>query len=377
MESIMTTAPLDAIPPSPDALVIGAGPTGAVAASVLARAGLSTVLVERAGFPRRKVCGGCLAPAGIRALESCGLGERLRSIDPVPMHRLRLHAGGASSSLPIEPYYSLDRGRLDEVLAAGAVDHGAIFHDRLRASVQSDDRVLLERDGHSVECAPGIVVVADGLAGTSLSHRNEFAWTIDRASPIGLGAVIERPSGDKDDDSIVMRCSSVGYVGTSRLADGRLVVAAAVSADAIKQDGAQGAVARICREAGDEAPHLLDIQWKGVGQLTRQRARTAGGRILVLGDAARYVEPLTGEGMSWGICRAAEILPHARRVLEGEEVSEGWTKQANRMLRSRRLVCRTVCGLSRCPRTLSLILTLIGQRPPVGWVTRRLCWSGS
>ena len=60
----MSTGTLNTIPDSPQALVIGAGPTGSVAATVLARAGLSTVLVERASFPRRKVCGGCLAPCG-------------------------------------------------------------------------------------------------------------------------------------------------------------------------------------------------------------------------------------------------------------------------------------------------------------------------
>lgn len=373
----MITRPLDAIPVSPQALVIGAGPTGSVAASVLARAGLSTVLVERANFPRRKVCGGCLAPAGIRALESCGLGERLRSINPIPMRHLRLQAGGASSSLPIEPYYSLDRGRLDQVLAAGAVDHGAIFLDGVRATIQPDDQVLLEQAGHAVECTPGIVVVADGLAGTSLRRRDGFDWVINDQSPIGLGAVIDCPHDQDDADSIIMRCSETGYVGTSRLGDGRLVVAAAVSAQAIKDEGAQGAVARICREAGDDAARFADIQWKGVGQLTRQRARFAQGRILVLGDAARYVEPLTGEGMSWGICRAADILPHARRILEGEEVCEGWTREANRMLRTRRFVCRTICGLSRRPRVLSLILNILGERPPVGWATRRLCWSSS
>jgi flavin-dependent dehydrogenase len=377
MGAIMITSALNSIPESPQALVIGAGPTGSGAASVLARAGLSTVLVERASFPRRKVCGGCLAPAGIRALHACGLGDRLNSIDPIPMRHLRLQAGGASSTFPIEPYHSLDRGRLDLVLAQGAVDHGAVFFDDVRATIQSDDRVLLERNGHDVQCAPGIVVVADGLAGTSLRLREDFTWMINHQSPIGLGAVIDCPLNTEDDDSIVMRCAKTGYVGTSRLADGRLVIAAAVSAEAIKEKGSQEAVTRICREAGDDPARFQNIQWKGVGQLTRQRARFAQGRILVLGDAARYVEPLTGEGMSWGICRAANILPHARRILAGEDVGARWTLEANRMLRHRRLVCRTICGLSRRPRALSLILSVLGERPPVGWATRRLCWSSS
>ena len=56
-----------------DAVVIGAGPAGSVAASLLARTGRRTLLVERATFPRTKVCGGCLAPAGVEAAEACSV----------------------------------------------------------------------------------------------------------------------------------------------------------------------------------------------------------------------------------------------------------------------------------------------------------------
>ena len=63
-----------------DAVVIGAGPAGSVAASLLARSGRRTLLVERATFPRTKVCGGC-SPAGSGPRER-GLAAALDSIEP-------------------------------------------------------------------------------------------------------------------------------------------------------------------------------------------------------------------------------------------------------------------------------------------------------
>ena len=63
-----------------EAVVIGAGPAGAVAARELAHQGLSVLLVDKARFPRRKVCGGCLNAAVLMLLEQIGLGDLPRSI---------------------------------------------------------------------------------------------------------------------------------------------------------------------------------------------------------------------------------------------------------------------------------------------------------
>ena len=67
-----------------DAVVIGAGPAGSFAASLLARSGRRTLLVERATFPRTKVCGGCLAPAGVEALGNAGFAAAPMAMVPRP-----------------------------------------------------------------------------------------------------------------------------------------------------------------------------------------------------------------------------------------------------------------------------------------------------
>ena len=66
-----------------DALVIGAGPAGSVTARELARRGRRVLLVDRATFPRSKVCGGCLNGAAIRTLERLGLGRVLEGALPL------------------------------------------------------------------------------------------------------------------------------------------------------------------------------------------------------------------------------------------------------------------------------------------------------
>ena len=62
-----------------DVAVVGAGPAGSLAARELARRGAAVLLIDRARFPRYKVCGGCLNPRAIRQLEKAGLGNLTRS----------------------------------------------------------------------------------------------------------------------------------------------------------------------------------------------------------------------------------------------------------------------------------------------------------
>ena len=368
---------VECVPRRFDAVVIGAGPAGTVAATVLARSGRRTLLVERAKFPRTKVCGGCLAPAGIAALRDTGLGDALDSIEPLPLEALHLHARRATASYPIKQYLSIERGRMDQAFVEAAVDAGATFISECKARVDTDDSVSLEYGGRQECHRPQLVVVADGLSGSSLAAREEFGWHIDQTSPMGLGAILPDPPPGTTSEGITMRCGVEGYVGSSRLSDGRWVVAAALSPEAIRRHGTHGAVHSVLRETGVQSEGAPSARWKAVGHLTRRRMRRAAGRVLLVGDAAGYVEPLTGEGMSWGICRAADVLPYAEAIEGGEDVSHEWSSAAERMLRSRRVICRTVCGMARRPRPLELGLRLSSRLPFTGWASQQLCWSHS
>ena len=360
-----------------DAVVIGAGPAGTVAATALARSGRRTMLVERSAFPRTKVCGGCLAPAGVAAIREVGLGDALDSIDPLPLDHLHLHARSASASYDIKQYLSIERGRMDLAFVESAIEAGAVFLPECRAKVAPDDSVSVEHSGGRDLHRPDLVVVADGLSGTALANRSDFAWEIDQSSPMGLGAIVStRPPGT-DLNGITMRCGTAGYVGSSRLSDGRWVVAAALTPEAIKGDGAGRAVDSVLRETMVDSEFGPAIRWKAVGHLTRRRSSRGRGRVLLVGDAAGYVEPLTGEGMSWGICRAAAIVPYAERLQSGEDVTHDWSHAAERMLRSRRVICRTVCGFARRPRLLEFGLRISSRLPFTGWASQQLCWSQS
>lgn len=363
-----------------DAVVIGAGPAGAAAAATLLGGGLRTLLVDRGVFPRQKVCGGCLAPAGARALAEVGLGSALDAARPLPLGAVRMMARGRSARLPIEEYVTIERGALDEELAAGVVALGGGFVGNTKAVVEADDRVRLESSGDVTRLRPGVVVVADGISGTALADRNEFTWDVDERSPLGLGAVIPFKPADVADDEISMRCGRHGYVGAAPLADGRWVVAAALNAKRIQKHGPGGAIADVLEESGADRDSFAGVRWKGVGHLTRRRTSVARGRVILVGDAAGYVEPLTGEGMSWGICCAARILPFARRIGAGgaaADVSQSWAKACGAVLRPRRAVCRTVCGVARYPVVLSTFLRLGGNLNLTRWASRRLCWSSA
>ena len=70
-----------------DVLVVGAGPAGSTVAALTARAGLSTLVIERAQFPREKVCGDCLNPGAWKILDHLGVSEL---IDRLPWCEIAL-----------------------------------------------------------------------------------------------------------------------------------------------------------------------------------------------------------------------------------------------------------------------------------------------
>ena len=118
-----------------DAVVIGAGPAGGIAALGLARAGRRVLLVDKHRFPRAKVCGCCLNASAVATLRGAALGGPLDALTPRPVDRLVMRAGNRVARLPLPAGVSLSRPALDGMLADAAVAAGATFRDGVSARV--------------------------------------------------------------------------------------------------------------------------------------------------------------------------------------------------------------------------------------------------
>ncbi len=177
-----------------DVLVIGAGPAGAVAALLAARQGLRTLLVDAKVFPRRKVCGGCLSHSAVCALRELGIEDVLQELHAPCIKRVRFHAAGKSSELPLSTGYAIDRVAFDAALVRKACEAGVVFSPGCSARVMeaeaSFQRVRLTTAQDETIGSARVVVVADGLLRSSLSGNCVHEPPKPRAR-IGAAAILQ------------------------------------------------------------------------------------------------------------------------------------------------------------------------------------------
>src|SRR5260221_12460281 len=158
-----------------------------------------------------------------------------------------------------------------------------------------------------------------------------------------------------------------GYVGLVRVEDGLLNIAAAVAPEFIKGHGHPSrALATIVEEAGFPAiPALAEADCQGTLPLTRRTTPTAARRVLVLGDAAGYVEPFTGEGMAWALSAAVAATPLIDRGLRdwNAEVERDWQRVLRRVVLRRQRWCRLFALALRHPLAMRLVLGAVSLVP--------------
>ena len=163
-----------------DAAVIGSGPAGATAARLLAQAGWSVALIERAEFPRRKVCGEFISAATIPVLEACGVADEFLSRAGPTVRKVAAYSGHTMVVAPLPPSKAgwgraLGREQLDVLLRDAAVAAGATLFqpaDVTTLSRQADQHTLTLRRAHAAsEICARIVIAASG----SWNTRGSFA----------------------------------------------------------------------------------------------------------------------------------------------------------------------------------------------------------
>jgi flavin-dependent dehydrogenase len=338
-----------------DAAVIGAGPAGSIAAIALARKGRAVVLIDKATFPRDKVCGCCLSAAALEVLDQAGLTEAVGDLRGVPLDRLRLCSGGASAEVGIRGL-AVSRTAFDAALVREAIREGAAFLPSASAEVSTVGHVHLRSGNDLASLRAATIVVCDGLAGTAL-RDDSLAPRPARGSRMGLNAVVD---ASLESGVIRMACGSRGYVGAVRLEDGRLNLAAAVDPEFVRAAGGPGhAVRSILSEAHCPVPPALaSARWHGTPTLTRRRPAVYRPGLLILGDAASYVEPFTGEGMAWAM---AGGLAAAELIAEGHP--DAWPAHYHRLIAHRQRLCRAIAWALRRPRLARTAIRLISLVP--------------
>jgi 2-polyprenyl-6-methoxyphenol hydroxylase-like FAD-dependent oxidoreductase len=328
-----------------DALVIGGGVAGSTAAILLADAGWSVALVEKRAFPRRKVCGECIAAPNLALLDALGVGDEFRALAGPPLQRVGLYAGDDElyADLPRlrdgAPYgRALGRERLDTLLLERAKELGAtVYQPWSVVDVERHDgehacTLATNRAGESATVAATVLIDAHG------------SW---EPSPIaGMRARAETRGSDlfafkanflraRIEPGLLPVLAFEGGYGGMVLGDGgQLTIACCVRRDALRDartDAAGGsagaAVEELLRRSCAGVRRALDGAervgtWLSVGPIRPgRRALWSERGGFAVGNAAGEAHPLLGEGISMAIQGA--FLLCARLELEREALLSG------------------------------------------------------
>lgn len=356
--------------PMYDVIVAGAGPAGSITARALAQRGASVLLVDRAEFPRAKVCGCCLNPRALAALGRTGLGELPTSLGAVALKGIELATSHRMASIDHDLGVALSRESFDAALIDAAASAGVEFRPKTSARLVVDSsrgacRVRLQLEGQALEVAARFVVSATGLA-DGLFAAEDRTVASSRAK-LGAGAIAPNCPAGFQPGRIYMACGTEGYVGLVVLEDGRLDIAAALRPDAVQHAGGIGPLAasilrdsRLPTVSGANA-----LTWKGTALLTRSPSRLAESGVLRVGDSAGYVEPFTGEGMAWAIAGGEALAEILADSLSGREPrpEARWARAYRKQVARRQLVCRAAARALRTPWMTNVLAWGLQFRP--------------
>jgi len=191
--TVSSSAPVQ----SADVIIVGAGPAGSATAAYLAMAGLDVLLLEKATFPREKVCGDGLTPRAVRELITLGV-PTPEEDGWIKNHGLRIVGGGHRLQLPWPdlasfPPYGLVRTRLDfdDILAKHAVKHGA----RLLEATNVTGPVLDNRTGSIIGVRAKAMDVDGRPTGEELTYTAPLVVAADGNSS-RLSMAMNRPRRD-------------------------------------------------------------------------------------------------------------------------------------------------------------------------------------
>lgn len=315
-----------------DIAICGAGPAGAAAALAAVRLGLKTALIERAHFPRHKVCGDCLNPAVWPVLRSLGVDAAIDRLPHAAIDKIRFRSsGGCELEIAIPPGIeravtreSFDQALLETLTNQSPPGQLSVFSGHPLTAVQALN------PGWSLS-TPGITLTSRTLI--AADGRNSSTCRL-------LGLVMQSKNdrvaiqthaelADSQRGAVSLEILPRGYTGIAPVDDRRMNLC-------LVSDKAGLAATRAAAEARFDLPP--GQAWHSIAPLERTALPPAPAEgVFLAGDAARVVEPFTGEGIFYALRSGQLAASAAQACVRGDPSAARSYQELHRQLYHRRL----------------------------------------
>jgi len=341
-----------------DVLVVGAGPAGSVAAAVLARAGVRVRIVDRAVFPRDKLCGDTINPGTLAILRRLRLASSIETRG-LAIEGMRVSGG---NGVVVEGRYpdgatarALLRRDFDWTLLSDAIDAGAQFEPgvAVRRAIVDNGRVAGVMAGDQCEHRATVTIAADGRRST-LAFGLGLASHPRRPRRWAVGAYLDVAADEASRRFGEMHVRAGRYIGIAPVPGGLTNVCLVMpwrAGDAPLGDPRAAIVNALSRDG------LLRDRFAGarmattpivLGPLAVDTRDTSMDGLLLAGDAAGFIDPMTGDGLRFAI-RGAELTAKAAV----EVLTRGWDGVHARLAQARRSEFTGKWRFNRAVRSLA------------------------
>jgi len=391
-----------------DALIVGAGPAGSSAAIRLAMAGWSVGLVEQHDYPRRKVCGECVAASNFPLLDALGVGSSFQAQAGPPLHRVALMRARATveADLPpaAHPHHAwgraLSREVLDTLLLDRARKVGVVVLQpwavqQIGGTLGAHHCTVREGGSNRVERLQARVAILANGSWEPLPAERTARRVTRRAGDL-LAFKAHFQGGALSAGILPVLAFNGGYGGMVQADQGLLSVACCIRADRLWQlrQAAPG------KSAGDVVEAMLRSEchgvaralegahrkgaWIGSGPLATGVHLRSDDPVFRIGNAAGEAHPIIGEGMSmalqsaWLLCeqlvraRPADGIGAAGTWQRG--VHEHYAAQWRRHFLPRMRLAAAFAHLAMKPATAAALVQLLRHWPAL--LTRGAVWGG-
>jgi len=301
-----------------DVIVVGAGPAGSATARLLAKAGARVLLLDRARFPREKPCSEYLSPESTRVLERLGAEvlDAVAAAAPARLTGMKVVAPSGTGVVGRFDTFSfaLPRTTFDSILRDAAEAAGA----EVREGVKVEELVydggavggVVARatgNGKRETIRARVVVGADGLRSVVARRLGK----VIRTAPYRVAFTAHVADACDVDDLGEMHVGRPGYVGLGPIGAGVTTVALVLPlAEARRGERFFDELNRFPGVAGRFDPRRIVRRVLATGPFARWSRRPAANGALLVGDAADFFDPFTGQGI-YSALRGAELAAAA------------------------------------------------------------------